>query len=294
MRSTSPGRVALPGDHVLGHGHEGADLDRQTSRAIASVACTTAAAPAMSDFISLIEAAGLMVRPPESKVMPLPTSARWRVAPLGAYVSSTRRGGALEPAPTPRMPPQPRSASAASSLHGGGDLVAACDLLGVVLDRGHDGVGEGRRGQVAGRGVDPVAGGGDGLGDDLGLLEGGGGLGAARDRRQHGDLGDRGGRGGVALVGGEAVAAQRPPLGDRADQRGGVGGQRERDARGVGDGTGRGAGAAAHGLRGLASAPSPTSTRVGEAMTPPVGTRVVSPTLPVSASIASSGRSLRP
>ena len=54
------------------------------SSAIASVACTTAAAPAMSLFISFMLAAGLMVRPPESKVMPLPTRARWVFAPRGA------------------------------------------------------------------------------------------------------------------------------------------------------------------------------------------------------------------
>ena len=50
---------------------------------IANVACTTAAAPAMSDFMSLIDDDGLMVRPPESKVTPLPTSARWATGLVG-------------------------------------------------------------------------------------------------------------------------------------------------------------------------------------------------------------------
>ena len=58
-------------------------LSGSPSVAIASVACTTAAAPAMSDFISFMLAPGLMVSPPESNVMPLPTSARCCLAPLG-------------------------------------------------------------------------------------------------------------------------------------------------------------------------------------------------------------------
>ena len=54
------------------------------SSAIASVAAITAAAPAMSHFIVYMLSPGLMLRPPESKVMPLPTSARCVVAPRGA------------------------------------------------------------------------------------------------------------------------------------------------------------------------------------------------------------------
>ena len=45
------------------------------SAAIASMAAPTAAAPAMSDFISHMPCAGLIEMPPVSKVMPLPTSA---------------------------------------------------------------------------------------------------------------------------------------------------------------------------------------------------------------------------
>ncbi len=41
---------------------------------------STEAAPLMSDFIQSIEPAGLRDRPPESKVMPLPTKATFLVA----------------------------------------------------------------------------------------------------------------------------------------------------------------------------------------------------------------------
>ena len=50
------------------------------SWAIATIAPSTAAAPPMSDFIHSMGAAGLSDRPPESNVMPLPTSAMVFVA----------------------------------------------------------------------------------------------------------------------------------------------------------------------------------------------------------------------
>ena len=46
------------------------------SAAIACIAAITEAAPVMSAFIASMPAAGLMLRPPVSKVMPFPTSAR--------------------------------------------------------------------------------------------------------------------------------------------------------------------------------------------------------------------------
>ena len=64
-----------------------------------------AAAPPMSDFIVSIDFGGLSDRPPESKVMPLPTNTTVLVACGGAYSSRTSRGGFTEPWPTPRMPP---------------------------------------------------------------------------------------------------------------------------------------------------------------------------------------------
>ena len=44
-------------------------------RAAAMTVCSTAAAPAMSDFMASMPSAGLIEMPPESNVMPLPTSA---------------------------------------------------------------------------------------------------------------------------------------------------------------------------------------------------------------------------
>jgi hypothetical protein len=50
------------------------------SRAIATIAQSTAAAPPMSDFIHSMGADGFSDRPPESKVMPLPMRASVFVA----------------------------------------------------------------------------------------------------------------------------------------------------------------------------------------------------------------------
>ena len=80
-------------------------LTDSPSAAMARVAAITAAAPDMSQVMEAICPAGLMSRPPESKVMPLPTSARWNFAPRGAQVRRSRRGDLDEPPPTARMPP---------------------------------------------------------------------------------------------------------------------------------------------------------------------------------------------
>jgi len=69
----------------------------------------------MSVFMPTIEAIGLIDSPPESNVIPLPTSARCTDAPAGAYSRRTSRGPRLEPCPTARIPPKPSAASAASS-----------------------------------------------------------------------------------------------------------------------------------------------------------------------------------
>ena len=65
----------------------------------AHMVATTAAAPAMSHFISIIDSAGLIDSPPESNVMPLPTSAtRVDRVGLGQLVLDRlvdRRGGVV-------------------------------------------------------------------------------------------------------------------------------------------------------------------------------------------------------
>ncbi len=50
----------------------------------ADMAPTMAAAPLMSDFMVFIDADGFNDRPPESKVMPLPTSTTAPTAPGGS------------------------------------------------------------------------------------------------------------------------------------------------------------------------------------------------------------------
>ena len=84
-------------------------------RAAASTAPRTVAAPAMSDFISGMEAEGLRDRPPESKVIPLPISAMRCAGFSGTQETRTRKGGCTEPWPTPTMPPNPCSRRSASS-----------------------------------------------------------------------------------------------------------------------------------------------------------------------------------
>ena len=75
------------------------------SLAAAITVATTAAAPDMSLVIWSIFAAGLIEMPPESKVMPLPTSATVARGLAGVWLSRTSRGGRVEPDPTPRIPP---------------------------------------------------------------------------------------------------------------------------------------------------------------------------------------------
>ncbi len=105
MVMTSDGRCAVPDGMFSASGAQPVTLTASFSEAIATIAVKTAAAPPMSDFIHSIGAAGFSDRPPESKVMPLPTSARVRVAFGCRYASRTSRGGLIEPWPTPMMPP---------------------------------------------------------------------------------------------------------------------------------------------------------------------------------------------
>ena len=75
MVSTSDGRCAVPDGMFSARQSQPVTATGRPSRAAASTVCSTAAAPAMSDFMASMPAAGLIEMPPESKVMPLPTSA---------------------------------------------------------------------------------------------------------------------------------------------------------------------------------------------------------------------------
>ena len=62
---------------------------------------STAAAPAMSPFISHMRSPGFRLMPPESKVMPLPTRTRVSLlAARGMWRRMTIRGEFALPAPT--------------------------------------------------------------------------------------------------------------------------------------------------------------------------------------------------
>ena len=231
---TSPGRVAVPDTMFSAIGANAVTLTGRPSRAIARVAATTLAAPAMSPFMLTMLEDGLMVRPPESKVTPLPTSARCATASCGAQVSLTRRDGASEESPTLRMPPHPISASCSWSNTSSFTLGAPRPLV-TSLCAAVTSVGQQRGRAVARRRVDPVAGQCDGVGEDLRALEGGDGVGLARDRGEHDDVVGLGGLGLRGLVGGERVAAEAVALDDGGDQLGGVARQGEGDRGGVGD-----------------------------------------------------------
>ena len=79
--STSPGLVAEPLGMFSVIGAHAVTGIRPPRAAMASTAASTAAAPPMSVFIVSMPVAGLRERPPESKVIPLPTRARWGTRP---------------------------------------------------------------------------------------------------------------------------------------------------------------------------------------------------------------------
>ena len=76
----------------------------------------TATAPDLSNFIAAMPVASLSEMPPESNVIPFPTTAtvRPRRVPPG-YSRMTRRGGWSEPPPTAKRPPHFNRASSFSS-----------------------------------------------------------------------------------------------------------------------------------------------------------------------------------
>src|SRR5947199_186163 len=115
MVTTSPGREAEPEIMFSAIGRYPVTASLGLGAATASRTEATAAAPAMSPFISHMPLAGFTAYPPVSNVMPLPIRARCWTAPRGAYASRTSRGGAVEPIPTARIPPYPPRLSAFSS-----------------------------------------------------------------------------------------------------------------------------------------------------------------------------------
>ena len=83
MVITSLGRVASLAGRFSAIANQPVTCTSTPKLAAAITVPSTAAAPAISDFISGMEEAGLIDRPPESKVMPLPIRATWDLADLG-------------------------------------------------------------------------------------------------------------------------------------------------------------------------------------------------------------------
>ena len=113
IRSTSFGRIGGARRHVLGEAEPARDPHRhpRARRARRSPTARRQPRPCRSSCRPSTPP-GFSERPPESNVMPLPTSARCTDAAAGAYSRRTSRGPRLEPRPTPRMPPKPSASSA--------------------------------------------------------------------------------------------------------------------------------------------------------------------------------------
>ena len=108
MVRTSPSFSALPDGMLSVHISHAVTFVRHLSALSADMVDSTAAAPDMSIFITWWNGSlGLSEMPPESYMMPLPTSARCPDGFFGDQVSLTIRGGSVEPRFTPSRPPQP-------------------------------------------------------------------------------------------------------------------------------------------------------------------------------------------
>ena len=222
MRSTSFGRVAVPDGMFSARQSQPDTRTGTSSSASATIVASTAAAPAMSVFMPTIDAIGFSESPPESKVMPLPMSARCTDAPAGAHSRRTSRGPRLEPLPTPRIPPNP-SASSCGFVP---------DLRGdpCVGGRPHGDVRETRREQLRRRGVHEVLRAGHGGDHGANPIEPDA---VGRERGVQVDAGHRWLRVGAVLVVG--VRAERGTLEQRGSSLGVVGGHGDRNRRGVGE-----------------------------------------------------------
>ena len=121
MVRTSPGLRAAPPGMFSVMGAMAVTRTGTPSSAQAAMAPSTIAAPLMSVFIVVIPSAVLSDSPPESKVMPLPTSTTWgsgrrsgsaglvaRRAPGGAAPMSPGSPRATRPAARRRCGPRPR------------------------------------------------------------------------------------------------------------------------------------------------------------------------------------------
>ena len=200
-------RACSPPSPGSGHDLTG----RSSSAAAAVIAASTAAAPPMSHFIVSIDFGGLSERPPESNVIPLPTSAtgpgrlRVRVGepdqPRRPGASPCRRRAgrrSRRPPARPRRAPPPRGRRPGRPPRPGREL--------------------GRR-QVERRGVDQVAHQVDRVGDHLAATHRGG-------VALAGEHGHRDGNRGRRPVLAEGVRAEQRPGGDGLRLDGGPRGQR--------------------------------------------------------------------
>ena len=110
----SPGRVERPETMFSTSGITPTMRRLSLSAAAVSRVAVTAAAPAISHFMSPMDGPVLMLRPPESKVTPLPTSTTVS-RPLRGLCSSTTMAGLFRlPAPTANRAPNFLRCSSAS------------------------------------------------------------------------------------------------------------------------------------------------------------------------------------
>src|SRR5262249_30280511 len=155
IETTSPGRYAEPEAMFSAIGAYATTATFGLSAATARMVAATAAAPAMSDFISHMPAAGLIDTPPVSHVMPLPISAtRARPPAPGRLVAHPARRGGRGGARADREDPAVAALGQrllVEHLHG---------EPGFAGRLGHR-VGKLRRAQIVRGRVDPIPGTGD-------------------------------------------------------------------------------------------------------------------------------------
>jgi hypothetical protein len=113
----SLGRIARPDTAFSAAGTSAVTRMGRRRAATMRIAPRTAAPPDMSVCIIVIASPCLMLSPPVSNVIPLPTSTTWRVAGAerGRHRASISRGGVADPPPTASTPPKPCALSHCSS-----------------------------------------------------------------------------------------------------------------------------------------------------------------------------------